>query len=94
MAEKTTKTEEAVEDAATTDENTPLNIFIDHQKKAAVAAAKALQGLIPTAVRENGKTAFKEMVEGYRQLFNAAIDDVVETIERMKPETKEEEEKK
>lgn len=84
MATKT-KPEEVVEAEV---ENTPLDVFIDHQKKAAVAAGKALQGLIPTAVRENGKTAFKEMVEGYRQLFNAAMDDVIETIERIKPESK------
>lgn len=88
MAEKTTN-EEINEEA--TDETTPLEVFIDHQRKAATEAGKALEGLIPTAIREHGSSAFKEMVEGYRQLFNAAMDQVIDNIERIKVDRSKEE---
>jgi fatty acid/phospholipid biosynthesis enzyme len=72
----------------TTDEQTAFEIFLDHQRKAATQAGRALEGLIPTAMREHGSAAFKEMVEGYRQLFNATIDQVVDRIEKSKMERK------
>ncbi|MFW5709509.1 MAG: hypothetical protein ACOCX5_04740 [Chloroflexota bacterium] len=82
-------TEPVAEDAET--ESTVFDIFLDQQRKAAVEAGKALEGLVPAGLREHGSAAFREMVEGYRQLFNAAIDRVVDRIERVKVDRKEEE---
>jgi len=62
--------------------DTPLEMFIDHQRRAVTETRKALQELVPKGVREHGDAALKEMVEGYRTLFNAAIDDVVELIDK------------
>lgn len=89
------KAETPVEDAQPTDETNPtaLDVFFEHQRKAAEQAGKALESLIPAALREHSTAAFKEMVEGYRQLFNGVIDGVVDNIEKVRPEKKKEEEK-
>ena len=67
---------------------TPFSQFVDHQKKAITEASKALTSLLPEGVREHGDTALKEMVEGYRALFNSTLDEVVKTIEKAKLEEK------
>lgn len=78
---------------ATNEEQDPtiLEVFFEHQRKAATEVGKAMEGLVPTAIREHGSAAFKEMVEGYRQLFNAAIDQVVDNIEKIRMERKDDE---
>ncbi len=86
MATKKKTTAEEVSEEI--DEQTAFEIFMDHQRKAAEQAGKALEGLIPTAIRDHGSAAFKEMVEGYRQLFNAALDQVVDRIEKVKVDRK------
>ncbi len=63
---------------------TPIDMFIEHQRKAITEALKALESLLPVAVKEHGEAAFKELVEGYRTLFNSAIDEIVQTIEKAK----------
>jgi hypothetical protein len=67
---------------------TPFSQFVDHQKKAIAEASKAFASLLPEGVREHGETALKEMVEGYRALFNSTLDEVVKTIEKAKLEEK------
>ena len=63
MADETKPdTEVKIEIEEELDDNSPLEVFIDHQRKAAVEAGKALEGLIPAAVREHGSQAFREMV--------------------------------
>lgn len=65
-------------------EATPFEEFVEHQKKAATEAGKALSSLLPQGLREHGETALKEMVEGYRSLFNSTLDEVVKAIEKAK----------
>jgi hypothetical protein len=77
MAKENTTPEELTEE-----EKTALDVFINHQRSAAKEAGKALEGMIPSALREHGGAAFKEMVEGYRQLFNSVLDQVVDRIEK------------
>jgi hypothetical protein len=62
----------------------PFEAFLEHQRKAFTEATKALESLVPEAFREHGQAAFKEVVEGYRQLFNTALDELEELIERAK----------
>jgi hypothetical protein len=69
-------------------QETPFSLFVEHQKKAIGEASKALTSLLPEGVREHGETALKEMVEGYRALFNSTLDEVVKTIEKAKVEEK------
>lgn len=63
---------------------TPLDIFLDHQKNAVKETGKALQALIPKTFSDHSQSAIKESLEGYRKLFNAAMDDVVEMMEKAK----------
>jgi hypothetical protein len=69
-------------------EPTPFDDFVDHEKKALQEFGKAFAALLPEGLREHGDTAVKEMVEGYRRLFNATLDDLVKLIEKAKLEDK------
>jgi hypothetical protein len=71
-------------------EATPFDDFVEHEKKAVQEQefGKAFAALLPEGLREHGETAVKEMVEGYRGLFNATLDDVVKRIEGAKFEEK------
>ncbi len=62
----------------------PFDSFIEHQKKAIEEAGKALVSLLPEDFKEHGQSAFKEVIEGYRKLFNAAIDELIDTMEKAK----------
>jgi len=64
--------------------DTPFDNFLDHQKKALNEAGRALESLIPVEFREHGRSAFKEVVEGYRTLFNSALDEIVDNLEKAK----------
>jgi len=74
-------------------EPTPFDEFVEHEKKAAQEFGKAFAALLPEGLREHGETAVKEMVEGYRRLFNATLDDVVGLVEKAKLEDKESDKK-
>lgn len=69
-------------------EPTPFDEFVEHEKKAAQEFGKAFAALLPEGLREHGESAVKEMVEGYRRLFNATLDDVVDLVEKVKLEDK------
>jgi hypothetical protein len=94
MAEKKTAKPEEITAEDVEKDPTLIREFFDHQRKAAESAGKALESIIPTGVRENGSTAFKEMVEGYRQLLNGMLDRVVDNVERFKVDKKEKEDEK
>lgn len=79
-----TKAKELAEDVQDRFEDTPFDEFIDHQRKAATEVGRALESLIPEGFREHGEAAVKEAVEGYRRLFNTVIDEVVNSIEKVK----------
>ncbi len=67
-------------------EPTAFDQFVDHQKKAMEEFGKAFAALLPEGLREHGESAVKEMVEGYRGLFNSTLDDIIKRIERSKIE--------
>lgn len=67
---------------------TPFDEFVEHEKKAVQEFGKAFATLLPEGLREHGDAAVKEMVEGYRRLFNATLDDVVKMVEKAKFEEK------
>ena len=69
-------------------EPTPFDEFVEHEKKAVQEFGKAFVAILPEGVREHGETAVTEMVEGYRRLFNATLDDVVRLIEKTRLEEK------
>lgn len=77
--------EKAVDKAIETiKEETVLDEFMAHQRRALEETGKALRALIPKAVEQHGKAAYKEALEGYRMLVNSVVDDVVEAIEKIK----------
>jgi predicted Zn-dependent protease len=76
---------EKVEDVVIVESpTTPLEGFLDAQRRALKEFGKAVESLIPEPVQEHTKNAYKEAVEGYRILLNSAIDDIVERIEKVK----------
>jgi hypothetical protein len=91
MAKRTTVPEVPEEEVVV--EPTPFDEFVEHERKALKEFGKAFATLVPEGVREHGETAVKEMVEGYRQLFNSTLDDLVKVIERAKFEEKHPEKK-
>ncbi|MBZ0284260.1 MAG: hypothetical protein K8L97_26205 [Anaerolineae bacterium] len=70
------------------DEPTRFDEFFDHEKKAVQEFGKAFMALLPEGVREHGENAIQEMVEGYRRLFNATLDDIAKTVEKVKLDEK------
>jgi hypothetical protein len=89
MSKKVTNLREPVLEMSDEEKReTPFSQFVEHQKKAINEAGKALTSLLPEGVREHGETALKEMVDGYRALFNSTLDEVVKTIENVKLEEK------
>lgn len=56
--------------------------FVDHQKKAVEEATKAFEALIPPTFKEHGSAAIKEMIEGFRVLFNSMIDNIKEELDK------------
>lgn len=69
----------------------PFDAFIEHQKKAIEEAGKAIESLLPEGFKEHGQSAFKEVIEGYRKLFNATIDEMIGKMEKAKLSKSEEE---
>jgi hypothetical protein len=65
-------------------EPTPFDEFVEHERKAVQEFGKALAAVLPEGVREHGDAAVTEMIEGYRRLFNATLDDVAKLVERAK----------
>lgn len=86
MPRKTTSPVLEPEPVADLTENKPFDQFIDYQKKAVGEVGQAFRSLIPEGVRDHGQKAVREMVEGYRTLFNAALDDVIKTLEKARIE--------
>jgi hypothetical protein len=64
-------------------EPTAFDDFVEHEKKALQEFGKAFASLLPEGLREHGDAAVKEMLEGYRRLFNATLDDIVKLVERL-----------
>lgn len=56
--------------------------FLTHQRQAIVNSGKALESLLPDGVRTHGQKAVEEMIEGYRILFNNAVDNVVDRVRK------------
>lgn len=76
--------EVVVEEVVEEKPDTSFDVFLKHQRKAIMEAAKALEEMIPEGVREHSRNAFKEVVEGYRKLFNSAMDEIIDTFEKVK----------
>ena len=51
----------------------PLETFVDHQKKAFEESSKALDALLPDAFKEHSKEARKEFAKGVKVLVDAAV---------------------
>lgn len=86
------KTEETVQEVVeeiVEKDPTAFDQFLDHQKQAINSAGKALTSLIPTGVRDHGRKAVEEMLEGYRVLFNSALDDMLSTVRSTQDEISE-----
>ncbi|MBX3083403.1 MAG: hypothetical protein KF716_17350 [Anaerolineae bacterium] len=67
-------------------EPTPLEVFVEHQRKAFTEAGKAMLALLPENFQTHSEAAVKEAIEGYRSLVNKTLDDIIETLKKAKVE--------
>ena len=91
MARKVTEpVEESVEAVKAVEEkvDTAFDQFVDHQRKAVTEVSKAFNAMLPEGVKAHGEKAVEEVIEGYRDLFNSALDDLIETLEKARFEKK------
>jgi hypothetical protein len=51
----------------------PLDAFVQHQRRAFEEGAKAIESLLPEGFREHSKKAGEEFVAGFKVLIDAAI---------------------
>lgn len=79
--EKDIKVEmEDTPEAAT--EQTPLERFFYHQRRALEETGKALEALLPPGFREHVSEAGKEFAQGFRILVDATIDELKKISEK------------
>ncbi|MCA9905263.1 MAG: hypothetical protein KC547_15510 [Anaerolineae bacterium] len=91
MARKTASpVEEVAERVETIEEkvDSAFDMFVEHQRKAFTEVSHAFNALLPEGVKEHGEKAVEEVIEGYRNLFNSALDDLIETLEKARLEKK------
>ncbi|MBX3065076.1 MAG: hypothetical protein KF726_18995 [Anaerolineae bacterium] len=65
-------------------ELTPLQEFVEHQRKAFAEAGKAMMALLPPKFQSHSEAAVKEAIEGYRALVNNTLDDIIESLRKAK----------
>jgi hypothetical protein len=70
-------------------EETALEVFVEHQRKAITEAAKAIESLVPEGFRDHSRSAVKEVLEAYRELINSTLDDIIAAFEKAKIEPEE-----
>lgn len=63
-------------------EETPMDRFFFHQKRALEETGKALEALLPPDFRNHAGEASKEFAQGFRILVDAAIDELKKVSER------------
>ena len=78
VKEELEKVSEKVENA--------FNMFVEHQRNAFNEVSRAFAGLLPEQTREHGEKAVREVIEGYRTLFNNALDELVKALEKARIE--------
>jgi hypothetical protein len=54
----------------------PLETFVEHQKRALEETGKAIEALLPEGFREHGKEAGKEFAKGLKVLVDAAASEI------------------
>lgn len=81
--------EKILAEEAVKEETTSFDVFMDHQKNAVTEARKALMSLVPKGVKEHGQKAVEEVLEGYRQLFNDVVDDMLDRVKSTKEDVNE-----
>ena len=63
-------------------ESSPLHEFVDHQRKAADEAMKAMGALLPPEFRTHGKTAREEFLLSFKVLIEGAASAVDRELNR------------
>lgn len=75
-------------DAGDQDE-TPMEKFFFHQRRALEETGKALEALLPPDFRKHGGEASREFARGFRVLVDAAIDELKKVSEKEEAEAAE-----
>jgi hypothetical protein len=71
------------ETASTASDKSPLENFVEHQKRAAEEAAKALNALIPPDFRTHGRAAKKEFLTSFKVLVEGVATAVDHELNKM-----------
>lgn len=80
------KVEETVEEIFEETQQTPLERFFFHQRRALEETGKALEALLPAGFRQHGGKATEEFVKGFRILIDSTIDEMKKVSEREEAE--------
>ena len=88
------KVEEVVEEIFEETQQTPMERFFYHQRRALEETGKALEALLPAGFREHGQKATEEFIKGFRILIDSTIDDMKKISEREEEPAKPAAEKK
>ena len=70
-------------------DDTPMERFFFHQRRALEETGKALEALLPPDFRNHAGEASKEFAKGFRILVDAAIDELKKVSEREDEEAQE-----
>jgi PHP family Zn ribbon phosphoesterase len=88
------KVEEVVEEIFEETQQTPMERFFYHQRRALEETGKALEALLPAGFREHGQKATEEFIKGFRILIDSTIDEMKKISEREEEPAKPAAEKK
>ena len=82
--------EQAKENLAGDDTNSPFETFVEKQRLAAEEFTKALEELFPAGFREHTRKAGKAFVDSFKVLLDSARSDFEDIVRRTKEEKEEE----
>jgi PHP family Zn ribbon phosphoesterase len=81
---ETPNTEPAAEEP-----QTPLDEFLQHQRRALEESGKAIEALLPEGFREHGSEASREFAKGLKVLVDAAINELEKVSKKVEEEAEE-----
>ena len=79
-----TKTEQT--EAKVPTDTSPIEDFMDHERRAVEELGKALEALLPAGFREHGSEASREFAKGIKVLVDAAIGELEKVSKKVEAE--------
>ena len=80
------KKETQIPETESEETKTPIDEFLEHQKRAVEEMSKALEALLPEGFREHGAEASREFTKGFKVLVDAAISELEKVSKKVEEE--------